>query len=827
MSSKYSREPWLNPRFWDRFGPLPAGVDAPAPPCAEVVVLDRRLERVAVKRAYGLLAYCHEPRLIRVDVDFDVLLGGFDDWCRALLRPVTWAEDAMWRKGYYLTPTNASWHRRDGANLSVGVLFTKEYTNREKAPHVGRLGSLMGKLTGGSRLLMRDAVIDGGDPARSYYKDWDGVYFVREGALTWTPPSGSRIFQIYGIPRPETYLSRASAGQVDPIVWGLALVVPDQFWSDIVQGCGLSSSPAQVIAASRDFVKFGKNATFPAGGYEIYCARESFVAHRSKVSQEDRQLHQLDERAVEVLAARRREKAIEIRVAFEALAEGNRMPLVRLLDQQIEELYEGSRRADVALLMEDDPEDVDVLFQVLQSTCSALYAGAPVHGDKLADAYTGLVRHRVKSVAMPGVTAYSFPGNLAGKRGLYLPLECSGKVKPGYGVTDIRFPNTGTSMVPCFVRGFCPLPVVIGDPITGKTLQNEDYDGDISTVVFRTLVHNEGWLPPVPKVPEIGDLNPFSQILFSSYSKLAMGVTDSLITNAMGANICIHALGGERFRLQTTVDMAKKCVDTKSVESPISLGAFSEAAEPAYFVVRKAHRGIKGVNRITNLVTSALRRDMPHRLVSAALALPLIEITEGKREVDVAKLSKEKIFAGLHAHLDGLNGALWLIHAYNAWLYLVGLGKDYEPEGYDLLRQAKQVIATEPTKWARALNCLAYAVLAYTKASSECLALLNKHSSRPVVPFSIGRRNAVYKAAFDAWRIQGGKLYSYVKEHSMIRSFAVVTAWTPLIPSHYDLKQILEDLGYVHKYPVKLLTPDEVVVRIEKQKQRQQKLKKK
>jgi len=799
---RYIYEPWLDPgNAGDFCPPAPKGQATPLP-SAHVTIYNERGEPVGKKAVYGILAYADSPKLVRLEVPKGLPARGYRAWRENLVPRIASVEARMAKLGYHLTPTNASWHvtMRGGA-LGVGVLFTKEYTNTAKAPHVGRLGSLLGKLTGGSYEIADVATLDGGDPDRSYYKTWDGVFFVKEGALDVAP--SSRVIQLYGVQQPETYLAQAAVGQARPIIWGIGLVVPDKFWDVILEGCGIPGSCATVVASSREYIKFSKGASFPAPDFQLYCAREAFVAHRAKLTQEDRQLHQLTESALADIEMGRTLNALQIERAFRAFSAGDRAPLIEMVASYLDELYESARSVDAESL--EEAEDLEVLFHSIQSVHAALYAGAPVYGGKIADLYCGLVNHRVKSLTMPGVTAYSFPSNVVGRDGLILLAECARKVKVGQGATDIRYPNTGTSMVPVVVRGFSPLPVVIADPVVGKSLQNEDYDGDVSVVVFSQLVEDRDWLPPVPKVKEIGDLDPQGQIVSGSFSKLCMGLVDFTLTDALLKGKSIRNLQSYRFRIQTVVDMAKKAVDTTVVEGTILKSDNQGVADPAGQIIRRKFKGLNGAATITRLVgQSRARSTRPMAIHRGAEQLPLIAITTGSREVDATSLDEEELFGKLEPFLGtrAEEDVKFLLHAYNAWLYVVGLSEDNNAEGYGYLKIARQWLLKDVDRAARALECLVYMNLCFVKNEQRFLALVNKsQAGRRFVAFNLTARNREYANAFATARKSGRKPFDCIHSIHIPRSFGCVTVW-PAVIGRYDLREILTSLGYQHQYPL-------------------------
>ena len=795
-------EPWLDPENAEDFGPLVSKGQVTPMPSQNVLVYNEQGELVGKKAVYGILAYSDSPKLVRLEVPQGLPAKGYREWQVNLAARIAPIQARMARLGYHLTPTNASWHTRmRNGSLSVGVLFTKEYTNTAKAPHVGRLGSLLGKLTGGSYELSASAILDGGDPDRSYYKTWDGVYFVKEGSLDVAP--SSRVIQLYGVQQPETYLAQAAVGQARPIIWGIGLVVPDKFWDLILEGCGIPGSCATVVASSREYIKFSKGASFPAPDFRLYCAREAFVAHRAKITQEDRQLHQLTESAIADIEMGRTLNALQIERAFRALAAGDRAPLLEMVASYLDELYESARSVDAESL--EEAEDLEVLFHNIQSVHAALYAGAPVYGDKIADLYCGLVANRVKSLTMPGVTAYSFPSNVVGRDGVILPAHCARTAKVGLGATDIRYPNTGTAMVPVVVRGFSPLPVVIADPVVGKSLQNEDYDGDVSVVVFSQLVEDRDWLPPVPKVKEVGDLDPQGQIVSGSFSKLCMGLVDYALTDALLKGKSIWSLEPYRFRIQTVVDMAKKAVDTTVVERALSMSDNRGMADPAGQIIRRKFKGLRGAKTITELVAqSRARSTRPVAIHRGAEQLPLIAITTGSREVDATSLDEEELFGKLEPFLGtrAEEDVKFLLHAYNAWLYVVGLSEDNNAEGYGYLKIARQWLLKDVERSARALECLVYMNLCFVKNQQTFLDLVNKsQASRRFVAFNLTARNREYAGAFAAVRKNGGKPFDYIRSIHIPRSFGCVTVW-PAVLGRYDLREILTSLGYQHQYPL-------------------------
>lgn len=830
--AQYKYEPWLDPsnaRYFlrPRVGP---GVERKPPPSTEIPVfcLDSAgVRRCGSKKVYGLLAYLSDPIIVRVELPMETVVSGFDCWRKALERELSAVIPVVKRifgEDYNLTPTNSSWHRlaSRGANrVMVYVLFTREYRNTVAAPHVGRLGSYLGKLTSTSYELATGIQLDVGDPNRSYYKDWDGVFFIREGSLE--SPPGSRVVQILGVRKPDQFLQLASVGVLYPLVWGMGLIVPDRFWDAVLDGCGIPGSTGDIIAANKDHVKFAANYSadaFPIGDYSLWVAREAFVTHKAVLSQEDRQHHQMSEAALIWLREQRVREALRLREGFEALASGDRAPLVEVLGGHLEELYESARSAT-----DDDPEN-EVIFNSIQGSLHALAAGAPVAAESLGELYIALLR-RVQSVRVPGITAYSFPSNVVGEFGVALPRSCRRRIQVGERATDLRFPNTGTGLVPVQVAGFTPLPVVLAHPGTGKYYQNEDYDGDVSVVIFKELVRNSGWRSPVQKVKEVGDLTPTEQLIYGSFSKLAIGIVDTQLTSALLANLGEESINTVRMAIQTVVDMAKKRVETTPVETRLNT-LTGDVQLPTHLlgqVIRKSsYTGARGANKVTELVRSYLNGtsnatvELPEsqfHLYAAAAYLPLIEIDGNKwgRTFDAACIPPEHkgtpwamVEEIAQNDCQSVERAFWLIFAYDMFLYHM---REIElvKRGYELLKAAKALVTSRPSEYAPALRALAFMTLAY---AVEGYGFINKFNglrlfSRSLVVNDRESRVLVesIQQALEASEKSKRKPYDHCTKIPVIKSATVITTW-PVVIGSYDLGRILADLGYQHQYPIRM-----------------------
>lgn len=783
-------EPWVHKLTkWDFvIGETETEVK-PEVPSGMVTVLDRDGNVIGERKVYGVLAYADKPFLVRFEYKRDLPTKGFLKWAETVGADLDKLERKL-KGGYNITPVNSSWHKRtrDG-KVAVYVLLTKEYTNREAKKSVGRLGAFLGKLTAQSYVLKEGAIIDGGDPERSYYRDWDSVYFLKESALTATPTS--RVVQMLGIRHPETFIKEASK-EPSPVLWGTALVVPDKHWNVVLEGCGIPGSPADVVASNRDYIKFIGNTPLPLGEYTLYCAKEAFVTKKATLVQEDRQLHQMYDDAIEMIRALREKGAEEIFHAFTELANGNRSSLIEMCAAHLKELYE-SAKSNVEGDVEMDAEDVEVLFQKLQGTVNALLAGAPVRGEKLQELFESLIHNKVRSLRVPGVTAFSFPTSLT-EWGIYLPAECKRDVEIGQKVTDIRLPNSGTSMIPVTVEGFTPLPVVIASPKVGKFYQNEDYDGDVSIVVYENLIKREGWLDPVQKVPELGDLDPKMQIIYGSFSKHAIGLADYQVTARVIKGVDTTALDEERYALQCVVDMAKKMVDTSRVENEFGNVELDEKAAAGRIVRTKASG-----NTLMNLIALA-RTNKPTRVIySGASRLPIVDFSKCKRELDPAKIDRERVFDMLSTLLTvpgALERAKWLLHAYAAY-YNRLKSEETQSEGYALLREAKVLIMSDTEKWAPALKLLACMSAALVVDRARFFQVINKYPGKKIVAFDKDSVYAVYDAAFK----KGGKLYDNVPYVYIPRSFGIVTTF-PTIVGSYVLEDILHEIGHDCRYDI-------------------------
>jgi len=755
----FLKEPWLK---WAP--PIAQRGEKVAPPSKPFPVYTLTGKQVGTKEVYGPLA-----KLDGIIVEF--LVEGVDRGFRDFLSSfhVKLEKAKALFPGYQVTPTNASWSKGD----LVRVLLTREFTFTGEAPFVGRLGALLAKLDGRSFRLSSNACLD--YCRDEWYAEFDSVYFVKEGALEYTP--SSRVIQMYGV-RPDIDINRPT-----PIVWGIGLILPDDQWEVVSAG---ADSKATILSAAKKYIKYADTTSYPADGYELWATKEAFVSHRASLTQEDRQAHQLTAEAKKWLAEIRKENAVKIYTAFSKLAEGDTAPLLGLIAPTLEEFYS---------MGEDEFDPLTIT-----AAQNALWANGPVRGDRLGELYKILVKNLVWRMSVPGVTAFSFPSAYLGEQELILPSSCRQSVTVGTKVTDIRFPNTGTSMVPMVVTGFSHLPVVIGNPSTGKSFQNEDYDGDISIVVFKEMIENRDWLPPVPKVPEIGDHNPQSQVVYAAYSKLAIGLCDYLLCGeVIGGHI--DGIAEARLRVQQCVDMAKKKVATTEVDSipAIHSGWIKDLAakDPAAVFVR--------MKRMDGQLIRAARKSQKGLYGQAVASLPIVGYDESWGWLDPASLNADLIRGELSdlfntARKDertfrDLCKAVSLHLVYGVWHTAHG-----DDARYNVITKAKEIILADPIGWGEALkiNLLINAGLIVAPqfvlgGLNTCLRKVNKGADL----FSKGKS---YKADLSK------PLWAQVSTIYLIRSFSVVAAW-PAAAGSYDLREDLKKLripNYREKYPIRV-----------------------
>jgi hypothetical protein len=500
---------------------------------------------------------------------------------------------------------------------------------------------------------------------------FDSLYFIRESSLEYVPDS--RIIQLYGAKR-DFDLNAPT-----PVIWGVGLILPDSQFEVVSAG---ADKEASILSAAKQYIKYSDAGTFPASEYELWMTKTGFVSHRASLSQEDRQEHQLSEEAKSWLINIREENAKKIHKAFSDLSKSDTQTVLELIAPMLDEYYsEGDH--------EYDPQQITTVQ-------NALWAHGPVRGQQLYTLYQLLVKNYVWRLRVPGVTAFSFPSAYLGEHEILLPATCRQSVTVGSKVTDIRYPNTGTGMIPVSVAGFCPLPVVVGNPIAGKKWQNEDYDGDVSVVVFRELIENRDWVDPVPKVPEVGDHSALTQVLYASFSKLAIGLADYQVSRSIISK-SEQAWELSRNQAQIIVDMAKKFVDVSLLSYDVE---FPNNADPAAEFVR--------LKKLDSKLIEACRRKPKGLYGRAVAALPIVLWEESWGWISKASLNSQLIRERLSMVFnDALHGkgvkelkrALSLQLLYSIWHSSHG-----DDTRYRVIGNAKEMILADPIGWEEAMK---------------------------------------------------------------------------------------------------------------------------
>jgi hypothetical protein len=841
MGNEFLFEPWLDPRFYDSFtgfGERPVSEGSSIR--VELPVYQREgssLSLVGTKTVMSLPLLSSDcPFMVRVKAPLELTVKPFELLSQLEEEVSTVCSIVRERMpGYYLTPIPASWHGKG----ELSLLFTKEFvkSNDTESMTMGRLGSYLGKLQPRSYRLAKDMILGFGDPSQSYYKDWDGVYFIKESALCTTP--AGRVVQIYGILNPDEFLSKAATDTQGPVIWGVGLIVPNRFWNVILQGCGVAfDSPANVVSANRDHVKFVgsiPSQQTEVAGYELWVASDSFVNHRGFLVQEERQMLQLDEEAIGLIRQKRDEKVQSINDAFGRLAEGDRSSLLALVAKDLNEVdgnVEDVDDEDQHLSYEEleGIADTAMTFQSLRRFQAALYAGAPLTTDDVGQAWLHFVG-KIKTTSWEGVTAFSFPTNVT-KGGIFLPLSCKKRVSVGDVVTDIRYPNTGTGMLSVKVEGFNAIGCCCADPILGKEAQNEDYDGDISVVIFKQIVKGSvpkvpedlqtlGYLKPVAKVKEIKGLSVVEQTVQSYLAKNLVGLADTMLKIAVSHGVK-DMIEDCRLCVQTVVDMAKKGVDLEPL-SVISEFYSEENAKnrlrlPAWLEVSSVRfRGetpidlIKKVNRVGLAIVEArhsTKTPKVKRLFQAVEDLGLLKLStpnssqrrlqpEGITDKELVVNAFEKTISFLKNKPEHRELFVKMFKVYSEYLTLIYSGSDINKDrAFDLLRSLKEEIVTTP-KWGVVLGL---AVSCYLYKALEDV--------NEVPAFSTIRRLRK-EASVEIRRTVNGDFRGQSGQSEdippMVGSFSIITSLPARVYGEdgrviYDLADLLHRLGYVHDY---------------------------
>ncbi len=558
-------EPWLDARYAEDFALSEGEVErgqqslavALSAPSREVTVRDLNGKEIRTEVIYGAYATV-DSVWVEATLDQAKDLAEWKQVLGSALKQIrTWL-NRDWR----LSPVNAGKHKlvteSGDTKARVTFVFTRGLFDpaREDAM-AGRYGSLLGKLTVDSREIGSGSLVAGVDDDTNVYRAWDSFYFIRRSAHC---PVDDPIIPLYGVKDIHTLASKMGTGNPQPVVWGVALSIPDEYWHRVIEGAGLGpeSEDAAVVACNRKHVKFMSGER--QDGLTFWRVRPTLQGKRARVTSEERQFDALTPEGIKWLADRRRKNAETIGAAFTAAADGNRQPLVDLVASVLEE----ATSLDPDEITDEEREELDVLFASTSRARIAIWAGLPLPGTEVVELLKPLVTRRIKGIGTDGITQFSAPSNVVGEWGTGLNKAEMTRLNLQIGdhVTDIRYPNTGTGMLNLQVRKTHHLNAVFAHPVTGATYQAEDYDTDVSVVVASPvrLVDNDKLVAPVAKNTDTGVVTLASVFQTASFGKLNIGLTDHYLSRVIGTGRTeFRSMVGNR--LQALIDMAKKNVD--------------------------------------------------------------------------------------------------------------------------------------------------------------------------------------------------------------------------------------------------------------------------
>lgn len=531
------------------------------------------------------------------------------EWDKVLVNTareiVTWLP-----KGHVMFPNNAGRHRlartENGMACKVSMLFTpasimQKGLTEVEAGMIGRMGPLAQHLKPRISFKLGEGltVAAGPDSDANHYRLFDSLYFYKASSLG---PVESNVLKIYGTEDIENLARKMGHGTPDPVFKGVAIRIPDAFWSTVLEGAGLNPAlHADVIAANGKDVKFLKSAI--TKGVTFWQVMPTLNGKVARVTSEERQLTSLLPAFKDTLNARRTKAAEEIRDAYATYAAGNPEALLKLVAGTIAEMA-GLTQDELEQCTDEEREEINTLFNSSGRIREAIACGLPRFETEVIALIEALIVARIKGVNFKGITRFSLPSMCVSEFGCALKQSDMKEHKLGIGdhITDIRYPNTGSGMLDLSIEFGHHLDGVVAHPSTGKKYQSEDYDGDMSVVVpVRAVDNSKIRILAGKNVDSTGTAVTVGSVFkSSSFGKLHIGVTDGAITRLI-ANGREDLLPDVATALQAMIDMAKK-----NVANPINANeVLAENEVPATPASVKILKGRIGTSALAGASLSA------------------------------------------------------------------------------------------------------------------------------------------------------------------------------------------------------------------------------
>lgn len=582
--SIYNPEPWLDDVTKKEFSMtreqkskgVEALANAPDAPAIDVEVHDLWGKVVRTDRLGGAIAFIPNVYCIEAIVD---QVSSEKQWNTTVAKMMLLIRKRnILPKGYHLGFVNPGRHSlvKEGEKTKsrIFMIFGAGFEPSKKDKHCGRYGPLSQHIQPGmSKRIMSGGTVQIGldSDFLNYYRDWDSVYFIKQSSLDVCLPIN--VVKIYASEDISTLALRMMEGRPYPTLKGVAIVVPDKFWNTLQFYAGVSNFVDSDIIATND-----KDVKFMDGRHTIHCLDvwqviKTVNGKKARLSKDERQYNCLTPEAVRSISATRQEAAKEISVAYSEYAAGNASKLIQMTNGLVAELSSISEE-DALILTDEEIEERSVLFDSVQKVSVMLATGLPCPSSEVMSLMLPLLKRKVKSMRMDGITTFSLPSDVVGPYGTALNARDCSRLGLNLGdqVTDIRFPQVGSGMINCTLRYTHYLDsAVMGDPRIGAFYQAEDYDGDLSIVIPTKLIDNT-YLGRVSSksssVPKAGEELSLGQTFMSaSFGKLSVGKLSSLYDSAV-ENSREYLIPAISTSVQELVDMAKKPV---SLSTPISL----------------------------------------------------------------------------------------------------------------------------------------------------------------------------------------------------------------------------------------------------------------
>ncbi len=858
-------EPWLDPKHAGAFSLTDEEREAGRQRREEAELAPYRT--VQVRNQYGAIlreeeiggAISFVEGLVAVEATVEQAESQVD-WDKVL---VTAARDIVkWLPvSYVMFPTNSGKHRlartENGMACKVSMLFVpptimvKGLVETEPGM-IGRMGPLAQHLKPRISFKLGDnlTVAAGPDTAANHYRLFDSLYFYKASSLG---PVESNVLKVYGTEDIANLARKMGHGTPDPVFKGVAIRIPDAYWSTVLTGAGLDPAlHADVVACNAKDVKFLKSAI--TTGVTFWQVMPTLNGKVARVTSEERQLESLLPAFKDILNARRTKAAEEIRDAYATYAEGDPESLLKLVAGTITEMA-GLTEEELEQLTDEEREEINTLFNSSGRIRQAIASGLPRFETEVIALIETLIVARIKGVNFKGITRFSLPSMSVSEFGCALKHADMKEHKLGLGdhITDIRYPNTGSGMLDLTLEFGHYLDGVIAHPETGKKFQSEDYDGDMSVVIPRSAVDNS-------KIRILAGKNPDSTgtavtvgsvFKSSSFGKLHIGVTDGAITRLI-ANGREDLLPDVATALQALIDMAKKNV-AMNVNANEILAENEVPATPCSVKILKGRIGTSALAGASLSAKKSISISYPLLLTGAwadysyvdelvrpwITRLPLVFSRHNSRYTELQRAAaKTRHYDepdALNKHLTAYEKLLTAACPEFIFRYHECSKEErlnfYErrdiPE--DVAREKEELILGNLREIARDERAVRGALWIHAKYQEHCH-LLNKGDTQAYQPIheikdliekvSAGNLERMANALkFLAWSILGAnsaKVRAYCTHLAkslgmnpiMLKSTAILASLPVLVGSYY-LPALVKELGYVHQPVLKVLTYEE------------------